>query len=169
MKNNPAIGITGTPATGKRTVATILAEKLNAHLVDLNRLILGRRLMGDAETANPPLALRRSRKAVAEALRSRPVVIFGHLLPYVTLAESVDLVVVLRCSPHTLLGRYAERGYSPSKARANAGAEILDLLLADALRNFGRDRVAEIDVTNSTPQAAVTQIVAMLKGDAPLR
>lgn len=155
-----AIGLTGTPGTGKKTVAAILERRLNTKTVDLNRLAAGE---------GPVLNISKLKKSSVKALETKPVIIYGHLLPYTLSRRQLDLAVVLRCDPSILLKRYAQRNYSEEKAKENAGAETLDIALADTVKVFGRGKVAEVDTTHLSPDKVAESILSIMRGEAPRR
>ena len=132
------IGITGTPGTGKTTVA----HELRARGHPVTEL---------ATTTTPYIIERdeaRDTLVIDEESWARefPRVEgfveghLAHLLP-------CDLIVVLRCRPDVLAGRLRARGYPDAKVRENVEAEALDVALIEALEEFRGDQVLEIDTT----------------------
>ena len=154
-KRKAVLGITGSPSTGKKSVGLLLAGLLNFKLLDLNKLAKESSLIqkdGSVDT-------NKLRKLVRKNINGGGVVVAGHLLPHILSKGEVDFVAVLRCSPTELEKRYFERGYSESKIKNNVSAEILDVCLADAIRIFGGDVVAEFDTTlKEAPE--VTEAIA---------
>lgn len=136
-----------------------MAKRLNIKLVDINKVARQSRLLEDDNEKGFKPDIPKLKKALAKDLEDGSAVVFGHLLPAVLSRKQVDLVVVLRCSPFVLMERYQTRGYGEKKAKDNAAAEILDLILADAVRAFGKSLVAEIDSTNRTPEDVLEEIV----------
>ncbi|MBI4257521.1 MAG: adenylate kinase family protein [Thaumarchaeota archaeon] len=165
-KNNrigQVIGITGTPATGKRTIAGLLAKQLDVSLIDLNELAKRQGpSQAGRETGYIP-DLHGLKKDLTKILEKGSAIVFGHLLADVASREQMNLVIVLRCSPFMLLERYRERSYTTKKAKENAAAEILDLLLTGAVKVFGKDKVAEIDSTKKSPEKVVKDILTVLE------
>ena len=151
------MGITGSPGTGKKSVGMLLAGLLNFKFLDLNNFAKESSLIqkdGYVDT-------NRLRKQVLKNIKGGGVVVAGHLLPNVLSKGEVDFVAVLRCSPKELEKRYLARGYSESKIKSNVSAEILDICLADAIRSFGGDVVAEFDTSlRDTPKVAEDVVAA---------
>jgi adenylate kinase len=164
-----AIGITGTPGTGKKTVGGLLARLLNYDLLDLNQLAIEKgATMGEDEhgfIADTDLL----RKYAREAVKGKRVVVVGHLLPSVFSKREIKLIVVLRCSPLELENRYRSRNYGAEKVKENIASEILGICSYDALKKFGRERVAEFDTTGRGAHSVVEDIIKVIKGESPKR
>ncbi|CCF56384.1 hypothetical protein KAFR_0B00860 [Kazachstania africana CBS 2517] len=73
----------------------------------------------------------------------------------------IDLVVVLRCDNSILFDRLHGRGYHESKIQENLDAEIMGVVLQDALDSYEQEIVVELQ-SNSTEEmdANVERIVA---------
>lgn len=85
-------------------------------------------------------------------------IVIGHLAPYVVPAERAVLAAILRRSPQDLVQVYKERGYSPEKARQNAGAEILGVVAHDAFSAFPKKAV-QFDTTRKKPGDTAKRIL----------
>lgn len=138
------IVITGTPGTGKSTVAEILRRRT------------GWQLIADRELAKREIVDMRSFRLAAfnRLRRIRDAVLEGHLFCEVRLP--VDRVFVLRTRPDVLLRRLRERGYDEKKIWRNVEAEALDYCLVRAEEKYGR--VDQIDTTHRRP-AEVADII----------
>lgn len=152
------VALTGTPGTGKTTVAGRLDTDLE--VVDLNRLVEAEGLTAGED------ADRGSWIADLEALRDRlagrdDVLLESHLAHHLP----VDRVVVLRCHPVELERRLRERGADASKAAENADAEALDVVLAEAVAEHGAGRIYEVDTTDRTPDGVAREVEAVLRGE----
>jgi len=158
------LGITGTPGTGKKSVAPIVARALGVPCVGLN------------DAAGPLGVMTRNRRwaevdtarlrAVLPRHLARPSVVYGHLLPYSLGRRDVEHVVVLRCEPSVLKQRLGSRGYSEAKMLANVEAELIGATYADALRAFGRKTVEE-DTTYLTPDEAAAEVLSIAMDRRP--
>jgi adenylate kinase len=158
------IGITGSPGTGKKSVAKELSKLLGYEVISLNKLAIRKKLgrwerrAGNREFEVDLAKLRK------EKINTEKGIIVGHLLPYVVKGKSLDFVAVLRCSPNVLRKRYRSRHYDKPKTEENLLAETLDIISFDALRVFGKDRVAEFDSTRSSPRSLAKAIVETIFG-----
>lgn len=137
--------ITGTPGTGKTTLAARLARALGCPLFDANALAKANRLVKkDGATDLKKLKQVLSR----EARKEKKFVAEGHLL--CEFALKCDACVVLRCSPAVLGKRLAKRGYAKQKINDNVLCEALDYCLVNAERRYKR----AIQIDNTRPLSA---------------
>jgi len=162
LKGTNVIGITGTPGTGKKTIGRIIAT-LGYEFLEINALAktLGAEICskeGEIEVETSMIY-----KKLPRLLEGKKTVLVGHLLPHCIPDNCVDYVAVLRCSPQELLKRYAERGYSRNKIRANVVVEAIDLCLSEALIAFKKSKVAEIDTTGRNPKEVAEEITEKFK------
>ena len=155
------VAVTGTPGTGKTTATAAL----DLRVVHLNDVV---REEGLHDGEDPERAsLYADVDALGEWLdddadgTDEDVVVESHL------AHQFDAhrVVVLRCAPETLVSRLVERGETDEKARENAEAEALDVILAEAVDRHGTDAVYEVDATDRTPEDVADEIRAVLRGE----
>jgi adenylate kinase len=154
-KRAGAIGLTGTPGTGKKSVSPILARLLGMEDVRLNSMAEGyseRSGDGDLLVDVKLLARRVAQRGTAGAVFS------GHLLSDVLPPSRADFIAVLRCEPSTLKRRLSARGYSPQKVLENVEAELIGVVLDGAIRRYGAPKVHEYDSTRTTASALARRI-----------
>ncbi|MEM4633847.1 MAG: AAA family ATPase [Candidatus Anstonellaceae archaeon] len=150
-----AILITGVPGTGKSTLAAALCKKLEAALLDINKLALALKLYShtDSFDNSKVVRLRELEEELVGSIkaeaRNRDVVVEGHLGCEMKLP--VSKAIVLRCHPRKLRQRLSLRGYNEGKIHQNALAEALDYCTVMAEKNLGKRRVWEIDTTSKSP------------------
>ena len=149
------IAVTGTPGVGKTTIARLLSERLGYEYVDLKDLAVS---SGLAEPQGEEMAIDVERLPdVARAkLEGKNAVVDGHLSHFLP----ADVVIVLRTDPRVLAKRLEGRGYSKGKIADNVEAELIDLILVEALER--NDRVLEVDTTGKTPEEVVEEILNLL-------
>lgn len=153
-------GLTGTPGTGKKTLAPLVASKLRLQCISLNELAVS---AGAQATGSPEVEIDVSfLKSKLPRMLHGPSLLYGHLLPYVIGRDFVRRVVVLRCEPSELKKRLVERGYSPEKVIENVEAELIGLLSSDSLKAFGKSKVLEYDTTPSDSAKASSSIAKMI-------
>jgi adenylate kinase len=132
------IGLTGTPGTGKSTLAHELEKRGYpvVYLVDtLRPYILDRDEERDTLVVDE--------EKWAEEFVPRECLVEGHLAHLLP----CDRIVVLRCRPDVLARRLGKRGYSGEKIRENVEAEALDIILQETIDRFSEDQIYEIDST----------------------
>jgi adenylate kinase len=165
--NKRVILITGTPCTGKTTIAKALTVKLNAEYINLTdyakvyQLTLGE----DKERKTIIINENKMRKKLAEAINASDkanIIIDGHYAAAVTPAEFVTNVFVLRRNPKELKQFMEKCGFEGNKLWENLSAEILDVCLVEAV-NAQPGKVCELDVTGKTVEAVIDEIMDVLE------
>ena len=154
------LALTGTPGTGKSTVAKILASN-GLQVVELGDLAKEKKLLGklDRKRGTYEVDVKKLDRAVTELVPAPVTVLVGHLSHLV----SVDKVVVLRCRPSVLAGRLKARGYPERKVAENAEAEALDVILVESVES-GHE-VFEVDTTNITSEETAEAVMSILAGE----
>ena len=152
------VAVTGTPGTGKTTA--VERADVDLEVVHLNDLV---REEGLATGEDPE---RGSLVADLEAVRERldgrgDLLVESHLAHHL----AADRVAVLRCHPGQLRERLLERGEDEAKARENAEAEALDVVLSEAVDAHGLERVYEVDTTDRDPDAVAAAVEAVVAGE----
>jgi adenylate kinase len=141
------IALTGTPGTGKTTIAKILTGRYGLKVVDLNEVVRTHRYYTGWDEQRECLIVD------LEALRAHQflddLVFEGHLSHVLP----VDRVIVLRTNPVALRSRLQKKAFSEKKINENVEAEILDSILIEALAQHG-DKVYEVDSTGAPSESA---------------
>lgn len=165
LKASIRLVITGNPGAGKHTSAKLVAHKLGAEIIDINKVALENDAVLSKTSHGADIDVKKLAKLLAAALEKKKgnVVIVGHLAPYVLKGAGIDMAAVLRRSPGKLESTLAERRYTREKINENVSAEILGVLLYDAIKAFGKRKVGEFDTTNRTPEETADQIIAALQ------
>ncbi|MEM0074766.1 MAG: AAA family ATPase [Conexivisphaerales archaeon] len=157
MPKQVKILITGSPATGKRSVASLICKRTMCKCISINEIA----------SAVPHVTYRNeivlNRSAVKRRLRSEvsginSYVIYGNLAWEVVPKDLIDVVVVLRCNPLVLYQRYRQRGYDEEKSKDNVVAEAIGLVYHECLKSFG-PMVEVIDVTHESLERIVDRIL----------
>ena len=164
LSKDMVIFISGTPCTGKTTVASNLNDYLslngfNSKLIKVNDfafendLVLGE----DPEKLYKVIDIDGLNQCLNEEIRSfkssikgngeiSVLIVEGHLSH---LCEGADKMIVLRLNPSILKERLEERSYSPSKIQENLEAEALAVCSAEAYEIYG-DNANEIDASDKS-------------------
>ncbi|MFB6080225.1 MAG: adenylate kinase family protein [Haloferacaceae archaeon] len=152
------VALSGTPGTGKTTVADLLAEE--TPVVHLNEVVETEGLHTGRDPDRGSLVA--DLDAVEAWLDGRDAAVveshLAHLLP-------AERVAVLRCHPTELEARLRDRGESEATVAENAESEALDVVLSEAVERHGRGAVHEIDTTGRDPDAVADDVRAVLAGD----
>ena len=138
------IALTGTPGTGKTTVAS----KMEREVIDLKNYLRENGIGDQGDELEVDIEELEQNFSTGK----ENVVIEGHLSHHL----DVDLCVVLRCHPDELENRLLTRDYSEKKVEHNLEAEALDVILQEAVREC--DRVIEIDTTGRDVEDVVREV-----------
>ncbi len=135
------IVITGTPGTGKTTIAKRVAKRIpGAELVSVNKLIREKRLFTSRASDGTMIAemrrLRLELAGLARRSRSKVLILEGHLLCDISIRGATAIVV--RQHLPVLLRRLLKRGYAASKIRENIVSEATDYCGIHAAERYGR-------------------------------
>ncbi len=160
-----AIIISGTPGTGKTTIAIMLEQK-GFPVVYVNELIKENQLYTeideerDCVIVDDEKLLGTLNDLVKQNEHIHPLILEGHLAEV-----DQDLLLhcfVCRCSIRELRTRLEERSYSAGKIEENVQAEIMEEILNDMLFLFGEKYVSIID-TDGTKEKNVLEIVKIIE------
>lgn len=152
--------ISGTPGTGKTSVAKALVSKLDGYeLIDLNQFAREKKCTAGTDK-------KRKTVIVDEVKLSREVeklqgnyVIEGHLAHFC----SGDLVFVLRCSVKELRKRLEQKVWAEEKIQENVDAELMEVILSEAKQH--NRHVIEIDSSSSIDQT-LKQILKVVQASS---
>ena len=141
------IAISGTPGTGKSTLAKYLAKKMKYFRLDLSayypELSKGYNFKKHCYEIN----LEKLKSLVKKTKKNRDLIIdshISHLLP----RKEVNLCIIVTCSDlKKLQKRLQKRGYSPQKIRENLDAEIFQVCLMEA-----KEMKHKVIVVDSSPR-----------------
>ncbi|MBD3164455.1 AAA family ATPase [Candidatus Woesearchaeota archaeon] len=161
------ICITGTPATGKTTLAKVLMKELEYPVLDIKKFIKEKKLaeeydpirkcdVVDTEKLNKEII--REIKKVRKQYSPEGIIIDSHLSHYLP-EEYVDLCIITKCSLKELSKRLKKRKYSRQKTRENLDAEIFDTCL-----NEGKEKKHKTFVINTT-KGIKKQSISQIKGE----
>ena len=150
------ISISGTPGTGKTTIARLLSKKLRASLIDTRFLVKKYNIKTSLDKKRKTRVIDTKKLAAAakkEAKNKKLVIFEGHLSHLV----HADLTVILRTSPAEIKRRLKKKGWSRKKIRENVEAEAIGVISAETKNGI------EIDTTKKSPKNVASIIIKLLK------
>lgn len=160
------IGISGTPGTGKSSIARELSLELQIPFIELNSYVMENKLylyydeMRDSYVIDED----RIRNNIARLYeKSGTLIIVGHYIEVLP-REIFELVIVLRRDPYELINVLKQRGWPDHKVAENIEAELLSICTINAIEELGEDIVVEVNATSREIREVVAEIVDILYG-----
>ena len=125
------VAISGTPGTGKTTVADALGLALGWHVMHLNGIARSKKLWLGRDRRRGCMVV--DVEALQEEVRriqkkERNLIIESHYAHEM----DADVTVILRCSPAELRKRLEKKGWSKTKIDENVEAEIMEVCRQEA-------------------------------------
>ncbi|XP_002158154.1 adenylate kinase isoenzyme 6 [Hydra vulgaris] len=149
-RNSPNILITGTPGTGKSTLAMELSQQTGFEFVNINELAKQEDLYDGYDVRLDCKILDEDR--VIDELESKmsegKVIVEYHGCDFFP-ERWFDIVFVLRTDTNILYKRLENRNYTLEKIKENVQCEIFQTLLEEALESYNKNIVYELQ-SNST-------------------
>jgi len=135
MRKAKVIVVSGTPATGKTSLAKKISEELGYEYLDVNKVIKGNKLCEDYDKARHcnVVDVEKLNKVLIMLIESseKDLVIDSHMAQFLP-KDYVDLVIITKCKLNELKKRLHERKYPSTKVRENLDSEIFDICLSEA-------------------------------------
>ncbi len=141
--------ISGSPGTGKTTIAKKIALQKKYKYVDVNKLIKENKLNEkyDKERDTNVIDIDKLNKVLIKIIKTEKaigLVIDSHLSHYLP-KKYVDRCIITKCNLKELEKRLQKRGYSKEKIRENLDAEIFDTCRVEALEAGHNVEVVKTD------------------------
>lgn len=150
--------LTGTPGTGKSTIADELARR--GHRIVRVTDTIAEYVIGEDTGADTRIV---DTELWAEEFPCQDGIVeghFSHLLP-------AEKIIILRCRPDILKSRLKARGYAEEKVAENVEAELLDVILIEALEEHTPEQIYEIDATDMSVPEVADMIDGIIAGTVP--
>lgn len=127
--------ITGTPGTGKSTLAKKMAEEEDRSFTNITGLLKQRGLDGEWDEQRQCFLVdvEKLTEILIDIAQTDPdTIIDGHLSHYLP-PQHVERCIVTKCDLPELKKRLEERGYDEEKIRENLDCEIFDVCHTEAM------------------------------------
>ncbi|MBO5840871.1 MAG: adenylate kinase family protein [Methanobrevibacter sp.] len=167
LSKDTVIFISGTPCTGKTTVASDLNDYLSSNgfhsrLIKVNDFAIENDLVlgEDPDKFYKVIDIDGLNECLNEEISqigNSILIVEGHLSH---LCEGADKMIVLRLNPAILKNRLEERNYSESKIQENLEAEALAVCSAEAYDLYG-EKTNEIDASDKSVEEIRDLVIAI--------
>jgi adenylate kinase len=158
------IAITGTPGTGKTSVAQILKEK-KFNVIDFNKIANEQKFfLGIDKKRNSKIIDTEKFDSYLNNWINKKEISFveGHLSH---LLKNVDYVILLRMHPEKLKKNLLKKKWLKEKIKENIEAELLDIILCEAIEIHGANSIFEIDTTEKTIEEVALIILDIVENN----
>ena len=156
------VALTGTPGTGKSSVATLL-QKHGYTIVRLHQLAIEYKCTDgiDTKRSSQLIDIDKLNNTIKRTFTIDTLVFFeghlGHLL------KAIDKVVILRCHPNELNRRLKKKKWNTKKIKENVDAETIDVILCETVEHHSKKNIFEIDTTKKTIEEVAAIIINIVK------
>lgn len=162
------IVLTGTPCTGKTTLAMELSLLLHYKHIEVNELL--KNIADKYDKLRDSFII--SENKVSNILKStiksfemeknppKGLIIDSHMAHFLR-SDYADFCIVMKCELKALKSRLEARNYPPEKMRENLESEIFDTCLIEALENSYSKKYA-VFFSQESPKSLAKKVVEKL-------
>ncbi len=157
-QENMIIIVTGTPGTGKTTLAKALAKKLKINYLDVNNVIEEYKLRESYDKKRQTYVVDENKlnKILIQKIKEyKDLIIDSHLSHYLP-KKHIDICIVTKTDIKTLKKRLEKRKYAKNKVKENLDAEIFEICHTEA-QDQGHNIII-VDTTKNKIQTCITFI-----------
>src|SRR3989338_8543106 len=147
LKKQIVIALTGTPGTGKTSVASELARRGWIHL-ELSKLVKKEKLYSGWD--------KKRKTWIVDEIKLKNIAVDSHI-SHILPTKFFSAVFVLRCAPAVLEKRLKSKKWSKEKIRENVEAEIIGLIEWEAKQKH--KKVFVINLRKNSVQATANAIL----------
>ena len=148
--------LSGTPGTGKTSIAKRLGDSLKLKYISLNDFAERNNLVESVDKKRDCMIIDEKRLAVEVEKIKEDCILDGHLAHFC----KGNLTIVLRTNPEELKARLKKRGWSSEKISENIEAEILDSCLIESSMP---EKTIEFDTTTKSIEESAKELEKIIR------
>lgn len=156
-----AILISGTPGTGKKTLAGNLSKKIKYEILNIKNIIKKSKIKYSKKKSTYIINEKKFIKLLIKEIKKNQNLIIPSHLSHLIPKKHSKICFILRCPPKILEKRLNKRRYNKEKIRENIEVEVLGTCLAEALSKG--HKIHEIDTSKKTKKQTLNQALKALK------
>lgn len=164
MRSHPLL-ITGTPGTGKSTIAKLLRKKLKAFVVNEKAFCQKEKCATfNPKTKEWEIDLKKYKKAFTHYVKQhagKTIILEGHVACEVNLP--ISKIIVLTCNPVELGYRLAKRHYSELKIQENMFCEATNYCTEQVTKHYRGKKVLKVDTSAHSSTQTTQKIQKWLR------
>ena len=137
--------VSGTPCTGKTTIAKKIAKQKKLKYIDVNQIIKDNKLYSyyNKKDSSYVVDVKKLNNFLIKLIKEdKKIVLDSHLTHYLP-NKYVDECIITKCNLKELKKRLQKRKYSKDKIKKNLDCEIFDVCLIEALENKHKIKVVD--------------------------
>ena len=158
------IVISGTPGTGKSTLAKLISKKINFKILDFKKILEENKLNENYDFKRKCYMVdtKKLDKTLIKIIKNskNPLIIESHLSHFLP-RKYVNLCIITKCDLIILKKRLVKRKYDSFKIKENLEAEIFNVCLDEAKRL--RHNILVVDTTKGVKNINLKDIIFMCK------
>ncbi len=156
------IALTGTPGIGKTSVSDVLRQK-GFEVVDINKVAVKNNFFVgvDKERDSKIVDINKINNYIKKHYPKENTIFFDSHISH--LLKSVEKVILFRCHPDDLAKRIRNKKWKKEKIKENIEAEMLDVILCEALEHHSKENVFEIDTTNESIDEVASSAIEIIE------
>ena len=156
--------ISGTPGTGKSTLAKLISQKTDFKILDFKKILRENKLNENYDFKRKCYMVdtKKLDKTLIKIIKNskNPLIIESHLSHFLP-RKYVNLCIITKCDLIILKKRLVKRKYDSFKIKENLEAEIFNVCLDEAKRL--KHNILVIDTTKGVKDINLKDIISMCK------
>ncbi|BDC19459.1 adenylate kinase family protein [Acidianus sp. HS-5] len=151
--------ISGTPGVGKTVISKLISSKFSLEYFHVSSFIIQNHLYESYDPLRNTYNIddEKVAKEINSYLSNKNDVVIETIYP--SLIDYADRIIILRKYPPVLHEELEKRRWSDLKIAENVEAEILGVILQEAIEWFKDKKPCQIDTTGKSPEEIVERIM----------